>query len=475
MKSLRSAFTLFLFLLFNAVASVASADVIDPFTAPQGPFTVGPGEELTEEEVSVFSSSILGGFRVATPAVDELAQAGSTATLHIAGGEMDCLVDFPSLGNADNIAGCATGYDRSDGPTFDLTGSSRFLIDVRSVQGEMDVAVLVVDSNEEASLGLIENLAPGRASIPFDELLPLGSLEGPDLSLVDAILFVFANQEGGEGRVILTEISTDGAITSGPVVPGDDEIVSEDLPGTYFNPSRDGEGCQLTLERDQVTFILTCYFYSEGEQFWMIGVGQVANGQITFGEMTITQGEQYGDAFDPAQVVRSNWGSATMTWGDCNNADLQLNPILPGFENVTLDLTRIVPTNCGAGVAQADSLSWMGAFYDPDRDGEGFHFGVEANGIFVMTWYTSLNGKQVWMIGTGVRNGQRVVFDDVVITSGAGFGSAFDPADVVKEPFGEIIVDFSDCNNFTATIDSQRPEFHDLELDVTKIVAGSCQ
>jgi len=67
-----------------------------------------------------------------------------------------------------------------------------------------------------------------------------------------------------------------------------------------------------------------------------------------------------------------------------------------------------------------------------------------------------------------------VAFEDVVITSGAGFGSQFDPADVVKEPFGEIIVDFTDCNNFTATINSQLQEFHNLVLDVTKIVPGTC-
>jgi hypothetical protein len=91
-----------------------------------------------------------------------------------------------------------------------------------------------------------------------------------------------------------------------------------------------------------------------------------------------------------------------------------------------------------------------------------------------MTWYTYLDGKQVWMIGTGVRNGNRVVFSDVVITHGADFGSDFDPADVVREPFGEIIVDFSDCNNFTATVDSARQEFHDIVLEMTKIVPGMC-
>ena len=474
MRSGSIALRLFVFLLCITVAVAASADVIDPFTAPQGPLTVGPGEEPAPEEAIVFSSSILGGFRVATPTVDELSQAGSTATMEIAGGELDCLVDFPNLGNSDNIAGCATGYDRSDGPVFALTGSGRFLIQVRSVQGEMDLFVLLVDTNEEASLGYIDTVAPGQAEIAFDDLEPLGSLEGVDLSLVNSIVFVVANREGREGRVVLSEISTDGAITGGPVVPGDNDIVAEEIPGTYFNPSRDGEGCQLTLERNQVTFILTCYFYREGEQFWLIGVGQMVDGQIIFSEMTVTSGARYGDDFDPADVVRSNWGSATMTWGDCNNAELELNPIVPGFENVTLDLTRIVPTTCGSGAIQDDALPWMGAYYDPARDGEGFHLGIEVGGVFVMTWYTYLDGRQVWMIGTGVRDGQQVVFSDVVITSGAGFGSGFDPDDVIKEPFGQITVDFSDCNNFTATVNSERPEFHDLVLNVTKIVAGTC-
>jgi hypothetical protein len=100
---------------------------------------------------------------------------------------------------------------------------------------------------------------------------------------------------------------------------------------------------------------------------------------------------------------------------------------------------------------------------------------VEGDGsIFVMTWYTYLDGEQAWMIGTGIRNGSRLVFEDMVITSGAKFGSEFDAADVIRETFGTITVDFTDCNNFTATVDSVLPEFHDIVLDVTKIVGGSC-
>lgn len=473
MKPGTTPLSLFVCLLFSCAAIGASADVIDPFTAPQGPLTVGPGEEITEEQAVVITSSVLGGLRVAVPAVGDESQPGSTATLAIAGGQLDCSLDFPALGNPDNNGGCVSGYDRSDGPVFDLTGSTRFLFDISSVQGGMVLGVTVVDTNENVSLGFVEGVVAGQAAIPFDELIP-ATFPGADLSLVDIIAFGLINEEGQEGRVVIDEFSTDGVITGGPVIPVDDEIFAEEVPGTYYNPSRDGEGCQLTLERDQANLILTCYFYDQGEQFWMIGVGQLVNGQIAIGEMTVTSGAQYGDAFDKDDVVRANWGSATMTWGDCNNADLELNPLLPGYEDVTLELTRIVPTTCGGGGVQGDSAPWMGAYFDPNRDGEGFHFGVEAGEVFVMTWYTYLNGKQVWMIGTGTRSNQQIAFGNVVITSGTGFGSQFNPSDVARETFGEIIVDFTDCNNFTATVNSQLPQFHDLVLNVTKIVPGAC-
>jgi hypothetical protein len=474
MKTTNNTFQLFVFLLFSGIAIGASADVIDSFTAPQGPFTVGPGEELSEQEAILNTSSVLGGRRAALPIVDEMAQAGSTATLEIAGGVFDCLVEFPSLGNSNNLGGCGSAYSRSIGPVFDLTGSSRFEFDIQSVEGSMEMAILLIDAFGEISVGIIENVVPGQASIRFDELMPLTSIDGTDLSLIEVISFAFANQMGQEGRVVVTEISTDGPITGGPGSPIEDEILAEDMPGTYFDPERDGEGCQLTLERDQVTFILTCYFYDEGKQFWLIGVGELVNGQITFREMTITSGAQYGYTFDPEDVVRNTWGSAIMTWSDCNNASLELKPIITGYEEVTLDLARLLPTTCGSGGVQGDSADWMGAFFDPSRDGEGFHFGVEVNEVFVMTWYTYLNGLQVWMIGTGSRDGLRVVFENIVITSGADFGSQFDPADVVKEHFGNIIVDFTDCNSFTATVNSQLPDFHNLVLDVTKISPGTC-
>ena len=284
------------------------------------------------------------------------------------------------------------------------------------------------------------------------------------------------NSTGNDADLTLGEFATDGPIKVGPDAPDDDDIVAEELSGSYYNAARSGEGCQLTLERDGISFILTCYMYNNGEQFWIIGFGFLLDGQIVFSELTITSGADYGASFNPADVVRENWGSAIMTWGDCNNAELDLMPVLQGFEDYTMNLTRVIPVTCGGGGAQGDALPWMGSWFWINRDGEGFQLSVEGDNanIFVMTWYTYLDGKQVWLIGTGVRNGNLLVFDEMIITSGTGFGTAFNPDDVVRQVWGKITFDFTDCNNLIAIVDAQLPEFSDIGLDQIKLIPGNC-
>ena len=453
-----------------------NADVIDPYTAAQGPFTVGPGETISEAESRVITPSVLGGFRVALPGMGDDAAAGSTTFLDIGNGVLKCTIDFPNVDDVNNNGACVSGYDRGDGPVFNLSESTQFEFDVQSIQGGLTLALTLIDTDEEVSLGFVEMVTPGLLSIPFNQMF---STRGPgfsaDLTSIDNIAMVIFNQPGQEGSITLGSFSTDGPIKEGPGVPTDDDIVAEEISGTYFNPDRSGEGCQLTLERDGVTFILTCYLYHQGKQFWLIGVGNLMDSQIIFSEMSITTGGDFGDDFDAANIVSTPWGSAIMTWSNCNNAALELLPVLPGYEMPTLDFTRIVPSTCGDGGVQGDALHWMGTYFDPARNGEGFMLAVEGDGsIFVMTWYTYLNGEQAWLIGVGTRNGDRVVFDEMSVTSGASFGSEFDPADVISVDFGSITLDFIDCNNFIATVDTVLAEFHDIVLNVTKIVPGTC-
>ena len=72
--------------LLLVAVSAAQAELIDDFSASQGPYTVGPGEEISEDEAILFTDSVLGGFRVLVPVIDEDAPSGSTVTAGAAGG-----------------------------------------------------------------------------------------------------------------------------------------------------------------------------------------------------------------------------------------------------------------------------------------------------------------------------------------------------------------------------------------------------
>jgi hypothetical protein len=116
-----------------------------------------------------------------------------------------------------------------------------------------------------------------------------------------------------------------------------------------------------------------------------------------------------------------------------------------------------------------------GNWYDPLRSGEGFQLAPEGTeGLHVITYYTYLNGEPAWLIGTGTIQGNRIEFADAVITSGTGFGPDFDPMNVVRTPFGTLVMDFDDCNNASMLVDSVLPEFSDQNLELTRIVQGSC-
>jgi hypothetical protein len=453
-----------------------NADVIDSYLPFQFPPPVGPGETIPNEQAVVHSDEILGGVRFAAPGLHDQASVGSTASMATAGGAFTCNLRFPNDGNENNGGGCATTYGGEESPVFDLSGSTMFLFEARDVSNNPILVVTVQDTNGKTSIGNVQIGGEGQFMVRFDQMFPSAQLGGADLSMIDSITLLMGGQPGSNMDITLLEFSTDGPIGTGPGSPGGDEIVAEELSGSYYDPARSGEGCQLTLERGGVLFILTCYLYNNGEQFWLIGLGFLADGQIILEQMTITSGADYGEDFSLIDVVRETWGSAIMTWADCNNAELEMMPVLPGYEEYTLVLTRIVPVTCGGGGAQGDALPWMGSWYLPARDGEGFQLSVEGDdaSVFVMTWYTYLDGKQVWMIGTGTRNGNQLVFSEMVITSGTGFGSDFNPDDVIRENFGSITFDFTDCNNLTATVDSQLPEFSDIVLDEVKVIPLDC-
>lgn len=245
--------------------------------------------------------------------------------------------------------------------------------------------------------------------------------------------------------------------------------------GSWFKPSRSGEGCVLSVEADQHTFILSCYLYLDGAQAWLYGNAQLDGDFLNFDNVVITRGAQYGAAFDPADVERIPWGRVQMQIHDCNNARFGFYPSVGTFSEFALAMTRIVPANCQLPTERQPDRALSGNYYDPERSGEGVQIVQESDGqTFVIAYYSYLQGEQMWAFGSGRRDGDRIVFSDTVITRGADYGPEFDPDAVERIPFGTITADILDCNRINLAIEPVHEAFESSERELVRIVTTDC-
>ncbi len=262
--------------------------------------------------------------------------------------------------------------------------------------------------------------------------------------------------------------------------PAPEPILTEDLTGNWFNPIRDGEGCNLTLEGDGQSMILTCYTYLDGKQVWLIGSNAFDEtaGELVIDQFVVTSGAQFGAAFRPEDVVREVWGRASMQFADCNTALIAFEPTDTRFTGFETAYQKIVPGPCNSGrmTSASGDTTVIGNWFNPARDGEGIQVALEGDGAtYVATYYTYLDGEQAWVIGTGRLDGSTISFDDMTLTGGADFGPAFNPADVTRTPWGQMVVDISDCSTAQVTFNSSLPAFEDFATEMVKIVQGPCR
>ncbi len=88
-----------------------------------------------------------------------------------------------------------------------------------------------------------------------------------------------------------------------------------------------------------------------------------------------------------------------------------------------------------------------GAWYNPDRDGEGFLVEILDGDRALVTWFTyDTQGEQMWLIGTGKIDGDSLFFIAVQRTSGPVFGPDFDPGAVLRSDWGNLEFHFQGCN-----------------------------
>lgn len=141
---------------------------------------------------------------------------------------------------------------------------------------------------------------------------------------------------------------------------------------------------------------------------------------------------------------------------------------------------QIATAVCLLAVSGIDPADFTGNWFNQTRDGEGVQISLEGDGTtFVLSYYTYLGGRQVWMIGearpAAAGETQALTFD-LVITSGADFGSRFNAANVTRRAWGtlKLTVDANDCNKAQMVVTPALSEFGAaFTVPVTRIAARS--
>ena len=187
----------------------------------------------------------------------------------------------------------------------------------------------------------------------------------------------------------------------------------------------------------------------QGEDSNPSAVGAII--RVTVGEVTQTREVIVGSNYQSQNPLTQHFGL-----GGAERID-RLEIAWPhGGTTVLTDLERNQRLSIEAQSAQPAPLQLQpghsAAWYDSQRNGEGFLLEMLDNNRVVLYWFTyDRAGEQDWYLAVGEVNGRRIVFPELLRVSGGEFGTGFDNSKIVREVVGTAAFTWQDCS--TAVMD----------------------
>ncbi len=292
----------------------------------------------------------------------------------------------------------------------------------------------------------------------------------------DLLVKAMATPAGGQAALYHYQ-RAGGSTPVDPVEPADpadpDFEVSPGHSGLFYNPERSGEGFMVDTLPDGRALMLW-FTYDNGEPMWLTSMGELVGASIVLDQVFVTNGGQFGPAFDPADVNAIPWGSIVLDFEDCDQGMASyVSDVGYGagqFELVRL--SNIAGLRCGE---TTDTVlnGFSGGFYSPARSGEGLQVHITDIGDVrtpVVYWPTYDDaGGQMWLFGMGRIEGDSIVIDDVRHFSGADFGPGFDQKSVIDERWGEVRIDYSGCDQLTIHYSTESSAYGDGQVEMERL------
>jgi len=127
-------------------------------------------------------------------------------------------------------------------------------------------------------------------------------------------------------------LTVNAAASNFSIVPG--------ITGSWYLPAQSGHGFNVEVLANN-GFLAFWYVYdNSGNNLWLVGQGTYTGGTATM-DLYQGTGGMFPPNFDKTKIVRTKWGTMTMTFSDCNNATAQWTPIVPGYTSGSMALQRL--------------------------------------------------------------------------------------------------------------------------------------
>jgi len=116
--------------------------------------------------------------------------------------------------------------------------------------------------------------------------------------------------------------------------------VRGDFSGNWANPQQPGHGVQVAVIDERRAGVIWFTYDTMGNPIWLLGVGEMSGNRIE-AEVALHEGAMFPPNFDSADVLKTDWGTLTLTFDDCRNGQLSWDPILAGFTAGSMPLERV--------------------------------------------------------------------------------------------------------------------------------------
>ena len=147
------------------------------------------------------------------------------------------------------------------------------------------------------------------------------------------------------------------------------------------------------------------------------------------------------------------------------------------FKKIALTLFLTLAGGLTASAQELQYIGVQGSWWNPNFAGEGFAIEEYGDGYVIAYWYTYDNdGNQMWLIGTGEKQGNTVELE-MFRTEGGALADPESSETIVEYLWGRVTLDVEDCGHINMayeSLDGLTGGYQMLRLRNNPLAAGSC-